>query len=279
MARTMSDNDQPEIPPAPNDGGNTENSPAMTAANEEAAPVAPAEKTPRRRLPFQIFLLLWGVALAICAAVASYLFAEYDGANSGGYFVIVTLYAMVGAAALSDAAFRKIPNRFSYAALISALALNLAIAPLCEAWNWREVSAWIGANTGQWGVAGESLTGFGLCVAVGVVSFAARGLGGGDVKIIAALGALAGWSLSISILLNTLLVALVVGIINIAFRGALFQNLQILLGRIIHLIWLRDFSSPLKFKNSESPFCLSLLIAIILLPYVNLYAWLREALP
>ncbi|MHC4887669.1 MAG: prepilin peptidase, partial [Planctomycetota bacterium] len=214
-----------------------------TAQEEPEAPTAPPRST-------MAVVALWCGGLAICAMVATILSLQNGGGDTsasglpapytaqaqragagglagGGYFVIVCLYALAAAAAFSDAALRLVPNRFTYTALILALLLNLVIAPFCELMEWEGALLWIGANAGPWGgVALESLKGFGLCFLVGVISFAARGLGGGDVKLLMALGALAGFSLTVSILLNTLAVAAVIGILNLLFRGSLIQVLQ-----------------------------------------------------
>ncbi|MHC4871444.1 MAG: prepilin peptidase [Planctomycetota bacterium] len=194
------------------------------------------------------------------------------GLADGGYFVIVCLYVLVGAAAFSDAALRKVPNSFTYTALVLALILNLLIAPFVEFMGWDELSRWIGASSGEWGgVALESIKGFGLCFAVGIISFAARGLGGGDVKLLMALGALAGFSLTVSILLNTLAVAAVIGLINLFFQGKLIQQLQRFFFSLYLSLVSRSCVDPQSFGRTESPFCLSMFLAMILLPFVNIH--------
>ncbi len=196
------------------------------------------------------------------------------GAANGGYFVIVCLYVMALAAAFSDAALRLVPNKFTYTALILALLLNLVIAPFAELMDWNSVSIWIGANSGAWGgVAFESLKGFALCFVVGIISFAARGLGGGDVKLLMAVGALAGFSLTVSILINTLAVASIIGIINLFFQGKLIQHLQRFFFSVYLSLINRDCVDPQTFGRTESPFCLSMLIAMILLPFINIHAY------
>lgn len=223
-------------------------------------------------------VFLWAGALGVCALLATLLQMAYSGGDGdGGYFVIVCLYALCGAAAFSDAALRRIPNSFNYTALVLALLLNMFVAPLCELLDWTGASLWIGANYGQWGgVALESLKGFGLCLLVGVVSFAARGLGGGDVKLLAALGALAGWSLTISILLNTLLVAAALGVVNLLCGGYPVRGLQAAALWAYRRVVAGATPEPQRFRRTESPFCLSLLLGLALLPVVNLHAQLAQ---
>ena len=218
---------------------------------------------------------LWSAGLAICAMAATLLSMHYwrGDAEDGGYFVIVCLYAMVIAATFSDAALKLIPNSFTYVALILALALTMFIAPLLEVLDMQTVLRWIGASRGDWGgIAFESLKGFGLCLMIGILSFAYKGLGGGDVKLLLALGALAGWSLTVSILINTLAVAAVIGLVNLVLRGLLIYYVQAVFVKVYFVVVSRDFKTPVTFGRTESPFCLSLLIAMILLPFVNLHA-------
>lgn len=213
--------------------------------------------------------IYWAAGILICAAAASWLRLEYPAANGGGYFIIVCLYALVGCAAVSDAALRRIPNRFNYPAMLLSAALTLVIAPVCEYLDAKEAVSWIGANSGDWGIAWESLKGFGLCAVVGLISFAARGLGGGDVKLLASVGLLTGWSLCVQILLNTLAVSLAIGIVNLLLRGMLVQTVQEVLVRCYTLVHNRNFKAPITFKRNESPFCVSLLLGMVLLRWVS----------
>jgi len=244
---------------------------AKTQAVEQNNPASKAQQSRSWTAP----AALWAGGLVVCAMAATLLSMIHwrDNTESGGYFVIVCLYALVIAATLSDAALKLIPNKFTYVALVLALVLTMFIAPLLEVLDMQTALRWIGASRGDWGgVAFESLKGFGLCLAIGILSFAVKGLGGGDVKLLLALGALAGWSLTVSILINTLAVAAVIGLVNLALRGLLIRYVQMVFIKVYFVVVSRDFKTPMVFGRTESPFCLSLLIAMILLPFVNLHA-------
>lgn len=273
----------------------TSESPSDNSNEQEVASASRAQSS------ISSTVALWAIGLAICIMVATILFmlsrgqrltpdplayelqsranaAGAVGLASGGYFVIVCLYALTGVAAFSDAALRLIPNRFNYVALVLAMLLNLLIAPFCELMEWTEALRWIGASHGEWGgVALESLKGFGLCFVVGIVSFAARGLGGGDVKLLMALGALAGFSLTVSILLNALAIAALIGLLNLLFQGRLIQYLQKFF-LTLYIALITGQKDPEVFGRTESPFCLSLLIAMILLPFVNIHTVISAGL-
>src|SRR3954453_3148613 len=81
--------------------------------------------------------------------------------------VVVTLVA-----ALTDLKWRIIPNRLVIAGLISGFVLNAAL--------------------GGWGGGWGSVLGFGLALCIYVPLFILRAMGGGDVKLMAALGCLVG---------------------------------------------------------------------------------------
>jgi len=80
--------------------------------------------------------------------------------------------AVAAAAAVSDLRTRRIPNFLTFGAAIAGLAYHLAIAGI--------------------GGLGQSAAGWFVGAAVFIVPFALRGLGGGDVKLLAALGAWVG---------------------------------------------------------------------------------------
>ncbi len=172
----------PDDPPPPGD-------------DDLGIPAAPAP-TPAPGDPW-LTASYWAAALCVCVAIATFFWSRQDvapGAPRHGYFVIVCLYALVGVGGICDAAFRRIPNRFTYPAILLAGCLTMVIAPFCELCGWKEALWWIGCNAAPWGgVAWEALKGFLFCAGVGVLSFAARGLGGGDVKLLASAGLLAGW--------------------------------------------------------------------------------------
>jgi Flp pilus assembly protein protease CpaA len=250
------------------DSGQPDGDETPSAESEDS----PSQSGESRSVTSQVALWMGGLVICALAATALSMYYWRDNVADGGYFVIVCLYAMVIAATLSDAALKRIPNSFNYVALILVLTLTMFIAPLLEVLDMQAALRWIGASRGDWGgIAFESLKGFGLCLMIGILSFAYKGLGGGDVKLLLALGALAGWSLTIAILINTLAVAAVIGLVNLVLQGKFIYYVQAVLIKVYFVVVSRDFKTPVTFGRTESPFCLSLLIAMILLPFVNLH--------
>jgi prepilin peptidase CpaA len=90
----------------------------------------------------------------------------------------VMLITLVGIAAIYDIRYRRIPNWLTLAGLITGIALNTFLA-------WDTPNRWSGLTF--------SLLGAGLAFILNFILFALRARGGGDVKLMTAIGAMVGW--------------------------------------------------------------------------------------
>lgn len=208
----------------------------------------------------------WILALSLAAVIASAL-QVYSGQRDYGFFVLSLTFVTCFGAAWTDIATRRIPNTLTYPAIILGLALNGVVAPILEAVGSRPATIWLGSPGAL-----SSAQGFGLCALVGILSFIARGLGGGDVKLLGAVGALLGLSTTVAVLFNTLLVAAVLGALNWLFAGTLMRRLQSLAGAVYFSVVLRSNLRTLyAFKATEGPFALSLLAGLALAQFVALH--------
>jgi Flp pilus assembly protein protease CpaA len=98
---------------------------------------------------------------------------------------------------------RRIPNAITYPAMVLGLGLNsLGLLLPASSQGAALVQSWLGAAGPL-----SSLAGLGVCAVIGVLGFAVRGLGGGDAKLLGAIGALAGAPGVFPILCNILVVA------------------------------------------------------------------------
>jgi len=125
----------------------------------------------------------------------------------------VMLLAVVALAAVIDIRTRRIPNVLTFGAA--------GVALLYHAWT-----------SGLNGV-GQSVAGWGVGIALFLPMFLLRGMGGGDVKLLGAVGAWLGpagalWSGFYSVMAGGVL-ALVVGAWH-GYLGKAFRNLWVLLG-------------------------------------------------
>ena len=141
-------------------------------------------------------------------------------------------------AALFDAFTLRIPNNLTYTAALAGLALN----GLSSALGLHATTAvtWLGAA----GIK-ESLLGLAACGLLGLLGNLAAGIHGGDLKLLAALGAMLGLSVTAQATLLALGVALAYALINLAVLGRLNMVLRIGAQRALELFYLRRFETPM----------------------------------
>jgi len=118
----------------------------------------------------------------------------------------VALAALVVAAGITDLRSRRIPNWLSLAGLLAGLALGLM--------------------TGGIAGAGRACLGMGLAFLIYFPLYLVRGMGAGDVKLMAAVGALAGPSNWLIIFFFTVVVAAVFTVVAVILRGRLGKTLR-----------------------------------------------------
>ena len=125
----------------------------------------------------------------------------------------VVLAGVVIVAAVSDLKKGKVYNWLTYPAVAAGLAFGALE-------GWAHGHAWDGfAN---------HLAGFGLGFGVLFVAYIMGGMGGGDVKLMAAVGAFVGWPGAVDTVFYSFLVAVVVGLALVVWRG----QTRTLLGRL-----------------------------------------------
>jgi prepilin peptidase CpaA len=128
------------------------------------------------------------------------------------------LAALVITAALFDLRTRRIPNWLSAAGLLSGFACQITLF--------------------HWEGAREATLGAALALLIYVPLFALRAVGGGDVKLMAAVGSFTGPKEWIAIFLITAIVGGLIALIMIAVKGRFartFRNVGILLTELAHL--------------------------------------------
>ena len=201
----------------------------------------------------------WLAVISLAAATAS-VWQIGLGRTDRGFFVLAVTSIVLTAAAVVDAACRRIPNRLTYPAIVLGLALNVAAPLLLSAMGARLVLLWLGATTPT-----DALLGFGLCAILGIGSFAAGGLGGGDAKVLAMVGAFLGLSGVLPVLFNAILFAAVVGVTNLLAGGRLVGGMQKLALTVLRTAWPSlTTNPPATFRRGEAPFAVSLLLGFAL---------------
>ncbi len=122
------------------------------------------------------------------------------------WLVTLLLATTSGIALYFDLRWRIIPNWLTYGALFVGLLLNGVLAG-----GGGFISALLGA---------------GAASIIFVPLFFMGGFGGGDVKLMAALGAIGGLKLACNILLITALLGGLMGLIQVIFKGAVRHTMQ-----------------------------------------------------
>lgn len=117
------------------------------------------------------------------------------------------LLALVLAAAVYDVRYRRIPNWLSLAGVLIGVALNAFL------------------DQGRRGMFVASMLGLAIAFIVYFGLYALRAMGAGDVKLMAAIGALVGWERWFGIFFVTALVGGVMALILVVSRGRLKQTL------------------------------------------------------
>jgi prepilin peptidase CpaA len=237
---------------------------AETAATVETA--APADASPR--VAASAVTTWWVLAICVAAVIASGL-QIWSGQKQYGFYLLALCFLVCVAGAWLDVATRRIPNLLTYPAILIGLALNALAPPALEALGLDTAVVWLGASGLR-----DGLLGFGLCAAIGIVSFMARGLGGGDVKLLGAVGAMLGLDAVIAVLFNTLLVAAVFGLVNWAVRGTLMARAQIIAANLLTMVVTKRSVNVYPFKATEAPFGLALLVGLTIAQFFAIHRFL-----
>src|SRR5689334_20223499 len=123
------------------------------------------------------------------------------------------LLAIVLAAAVYDVLYRRIPNWLNLSGIVLGLLLNSFL--------------YQGTSSSPLGFSGLffALKGLGLAFAVYVVLYALRAMGAGDVKLMAAVGAIVGWEDWFGIFIVTAVIGGIMSLVLVIIRGRLKKTM------------------------------------------------------
>jgi prepilin peptidase CpaA len=169
-----------------------------------------------------------------------------------GVWMLATIPAVI--AGWTDWRSRRIPNWLTVPALFSGIVLNLV------------VQGWTGAKS--------SLLGAGLGLGLLLPFVLIKSLGGGDWKLVGALGAFLGPPRLIDVLLGTVLVAGAMAVILIVWKQRVGQTLRNLGHMLASLFTLRLPGPEVSLDNPDSlriPFGVAVAVTVVL--YTARQAW------
>lgn len=145
------------------------------------------------------------------------------------------LFAIVVVSAIFDLRERRVPNWVSFTGLALAIALNTFL--------YETPGLWL------------SLKGFGIATLIYFPLFMLRGMGAGDVKLMMAVGAAAGWQNWLGILFLTALFGGISAIAMVAWRKRLrktFENLALIVLSLMHRQAPHEVSPMLDVKSDRA---------------------------
>ncbi|MGE5192083.1 MAG: prepilin peptidase [Deltaproteobacteria bacterium] len=147
----------------------------------------------------------------------------------------VLLLLLTATAAVTDVVYHKIYNWTTYPGIILALVVNFL------------QNGWDEGTTGGPGLE-DSLKGFALCGGLMLVSYVLFNVGGGDVKLMAMLGAFLGLEQGLEALLWTFVLGAAAGLAVLIWRVGLFR---LVVGVVRHVLWSLRLVSWLPLSEAE----------------------------
>lgn len=236
---------------------------AAADPTSRASTAAGASRTP--------WLEVW-VALLVLAAIAATLVLMATHGRGAGLFIRALCLGTLLLAAGFDAATGRIPNPLTYTAVLLGLSIN-SLAMLLKAIAPRLADHWLGS-------AGPTQALVGLLVfgGVGLVCKLLSGMGGGDMKLLAAVGALLGLSRGSDVLGCALVVAVIYSILNLLIAGRLNATVRAWAVHALNLLFLRDSTPTLGPSRRTIPLAVPVLLGMVLSalpPVAAATAWLK----
>ena len=125
--------------------------------------------------------------------------------------VKVLLLVLVLAAAVFDVRYRRIPNWLTVGGVVLGLGLNATLSR--------------SPSPANWGMFRASLIGMAAAFGIYFVLYALRAMGAGDVKLMAAVGAVAGWPNWFGIFIVTSLLGGIMALVLVVMRKRLKKTL------------------------------------------------------
>ena len=132
----------------------------------------------------------------------------------------------------------------------------------------RDVGPWLGGVSLY-----QTFMGFGLCAGVGIGLMLFAGMGGGDVKLLAALGALLGLTVVLQLMLWALLIAVPYALVNLLIRGRLNGIVRLAAAQLMDIVYLRRLEPVSAPSQTRIPMALPMLIAMFAMHCSPLTQW------
>jgi Flp pilus assembly protein protease CpaA len=186
---------------------------------------------------------------------------------------VLLLAVLVLTAAITDATRHQIYNWTTY----PGIAAGLALAAIGWAWTaaapelaaaWQPIVGWLSV--------GEAVGGFLTCGLLMVLTFVVFPIGGGDVKLLAMVGALAGMHWGLEILLWTFILGGCAGLVVLIWKFGLLVLMSRAVQMVVGLVSLGTLLRPPPAEQAalKLPIFLAPCVALALVATFVRWSWL-----
>jgi len=178
------------------------------------------------------------------------------------YWVLLVLVPAVSVGAVTDVLRGRIYNKLTYTLVVVALVGQSLLGGLRGD----------GVHTLNVGLL-SSVGGLALGGGVLMLAVMAGGLHGGDVKMMAGVGALLGWQATLPALMYTLVAAAVISVVVILVRGVFWRTMRRLGGFFVLLLTTRKPADPATADSPQVPFGLAIALGSLAAVVDTLCGW------
>jgi prepilin peptidase CpaA len=218
---------------------------------------------------------IWAAAIGLSAVVAT-MALLLRPSSAHGLFLLALCFAVALLAAGFDAATGRIPKQITYTGIVLGLGLNCADGLIRRHWPTFSFQ-WLGAAGPT-----QSLYGLLLFGGMGIIGVLFAGMGGGDMKLLAAVGAILGISNAGDALLCGYAIAIVYSLANLLVAGRLTATIRAAVVGLLNWVYLRErpLAAGKRATQKTIPLAIPLLIGLIIsrIPAVgSATGWLLRA--
>jgi prepilin peptidase CpaA len=208
---------------------------------------------------------------------------HYEGVTLGDRMLIyrlLTLLPMLALlifAAAQDLRTRRIRNWLTLCLVVTGIAHSIMSAHSGAPWAMRPLTQSVTDSVTQSVTLGDSLLGTLAGFGLPLILFIMGALGGGDVKLLAGVGAWLGASGVIEVFLAAAIVGMVIVLVQCAAKGRLkllFSNTYVLVLNILHIGELgvqqvAETGRTCRSVDRPLPYAVPVLVAVVLMVVVN----------